>query len=187
VISSDLAAQLAGSPPKTGLRRAMYNPLLACYRTGDGKWFWLLGLQIGRHWPNVLRAVDRQDLLDDERFGSFGRIVHNSRDVIAILDLEFAKHTLEEWSEIFAREDVWWDPVQSLGEVVVDPVMHASGAIVATAAGGQSVASPVSFGGFRPAPIERAPEAGEHTEQILLELGFEWADIAELHDAGVIP
>jgi crotonobetainyl-CoA:carnitine CoA-transferase CaiB-like acyl-CoA transferase len=187
VISSDLSAQLAGTPPETGLRRAMYNPLLACYRAADAKWFWLLGLQIGRHWPNVLRAIDRPDLLADERFSSLGRIVHNSRDVIAILDVEFAKHTLDEWSAIFAREGVWWDPVQTLADVVTDPVVLASGAIVATAAGGQTVASPVSFGGFHPVPIERAPEAGEHTEQILLELGLEWADIAELRVAGVIP
>jgi crotonobetainyl-CoA:carnitine CoA-transferase CaiB-like acyl-CoA transferase len=187
VISSDLASQLAGSPPETGLRRAMYNPLLACYRAGDGRWFWLLGLQADRHWPNVLRAVGRDDLLTDERFTSFGRIMRNGREVIAVLDVEFAKRTLDEWSAIFTREDVWWDPVQTLEEVVADPVVHASGAIVATTSGGQTVASPVSFDGYDPGPIARAPEAGEHTEQILLELGLDWTDIAALHDAGVIP
>ena len=60
VISSTSMAELSGVSPETGLRRAMYNPLLACYRAGDGRWFWLLGLQVERHWPNVVRAVGRR-------------------------------------------------------------------------------------------------------------------------------
>ena len=35
------------------MRRTHYNPLLGCYRAGDGRWFWLLGLQATRHWPGV--------------------------------------------------------------------------------------------------------------------------------------
>ena len=187
VISSDLCAQLAGPPPETGLRRAMYNPLLACYRAADGRWFWLLGLQVERHWPRILRAVAREDLLSDERFSSFARILRNGRELIAILDEEFARHTLDEWAPIFAREDVWWDPVQDLAEVLDDPVVHASGALVATGAGGRTIAAPVDFAGFDPGPAQRAPEAGEHTEEILLELGLDWPDIAALQSDGVIP
>ena len=187
VISSDLSSQLAGSPPETGLRRAMYNPLLACYRTGDGKWFWLLGLQIGRHWPSVLRAVDRQDLLDDERFSSFGRIVRNSRDVIATLDLEFSKRTLEEWSEIFAREDVWWDPVQSPRRCRHRSRRARLGCHRRHRRRRSTVASPVSFGGFDPGPIERAPKPANTPRRSSSSSASSGPEIAELHAAGVIP
>ncbi|HEX4431368.1 MAG TPA: CoA transferase, partial [Frankiaceae bacterium] len=44
VLGSDLVVQMAGDRPVRGLRRALYNPLLACYQSQDGKWFWLLGL-----------------------------------------------------------------------------------------------------------------------------------------------
>ena len=45
VVSSDLAAHTNGEAPEAGLRRALYNPMLACYRAGDGRWFFLLGLE----------------------------------------------------------------------------------------------------------------------------------------------
>ena len=71
VVSSDLAAHTNGEAPEAGLRRALYNPMLACYRAGDGRWFFLLGLEATRHWPNVAAAVGREDLLADERFNDF--------------------------------------------------------------------------------------------------------------------
>ena len=67
-ISSDLIGQLAGIEPTAGLQRALYNPLLGCYRSGDGHWFWLLGLQSQRMWPKLLRAIDRPELASDPRF-----------------------------------------------------------------------------------------------------------------------
>src|SRR5690606_26413781 len=69
VISSDLAAHVNDERPEAGLRRALYNPMLACYRAADGRWFFLLGLEATRHWPKVAAAIGRTDLLDDERFG----------------------------------------------------------------------------------------------------------------------
>ena len=127
-ISSDITAEIHGAHPQAGLRRAMYNPLLACYQAGDGRWFWLLGLQAERHWPNVLRAIGRTELLTDERFTSFGQLLHNSAEVIALLDEAFAARTLDEWIPIFDREDVWWDPIQSLAGLLDDPLFAASGA-----------------------------------------------------------
>ena len=44
------------------------NPLISAYEAGDGKRFWMLGLQGDRHWPDVLRAVERPEWADDERF-----------------------------------------------------------------------------------------------------------------------
>jgi crotonobetainyl-CoA:carnitine CoA-transferase CaiB-like acyl-CoA transferase len=45
---------------------------------------------------------------------------------------------------------------------------------------------PVQFDGH-PAPLHRAPEHGEHTERVLLEMGYDWDAIGELQREGVIP
>jgi crotonobetainyl-CoA:carnitine CoA-transferase CaiB-like acyl-CoA transferase len=188
VISSDLAAHVNDEAPEAGLRRALYNPMLACYRSADGRWFFLLGLEATRHWPNVAAAVGRQDLLDDERFADFLSLVVNRDDLIAILDEEFAKRTLEEWAEVFEAHDVWWDPVQSFEEVATDPIVRHAGVFRPMEGGRTAVAAPADVGVPDPGgQVGAAPELGQHTEEVLLELGFDWEAIAGLAGRGVIP
>lgn len=188
VISSDLAAHANGEGPEAGLRRALYNPLLACYRAGDGRWFFLLGLEATRHWPNVAAAVGREDLLLDERFSDFMGLITHRDDLIAILDEAFATRSLDEWAALFDRHDVWWDPVQSFDEVAQDPVMRQSGAFRPMAGGRTAIAAPADVGPARhESEVGAAPELGQHTEEILLELGMNWDDITGLVEHGVIP
>jgi crotonobetainyl-CoA:carnitine CoA-transferase CaiB-like acyl-CoA transferase len=187
-ISSDLAAHVNGEGPQAGLRRALYNPMLGCYRTKDGRWFFLLGLEATRHWPNVAAAVGREDLLTDERFADLPGLVANRDELIAILDDEFAERSLDEWARIFDVHDVWWDPVQSFDEVAADPIVQRAGVFRPMAGGRTAVAAPVDFGAFAPdAEVGAAPELGQHTEEILLELGFDWDTISGLMERGVIP
>lgn len=187
VLSSDLAAHANGEGPEPGLRRAMYNPLLACYRAGDDRWFFLLGLQAGRHWPNVVNAVGRPELLADERFGDFMGLVVHSDEIIAILDEAFAQRPLAEWAEIFEAHDVWWDPVQGFDEVVADPTLRDAGAFLAVADGRTAIASPADVGQDVDPAGQAVPELGQHTEEVLLELGLGWDRITELKDRSVIP
>jgi crotonobetainyl-CoA:carnitine CoA-transferase CaiB-like acyl-CoA transferase len=185
-ISSDISALLNGDAPQSGLRRAMYNPLLACYQAGDSKWFWLLGLQAWRHWPNVAAAVGRPDLLDDDRFSSFDALRAHREEAMAVLDEEFAKRPLSEWAPIFEAHDVWWDPVQDLDEVVADPVFGSCGAVRPMGGGMKTIAPPVDLGGHDLGPAAPAPETGQHTEEILLELGYDWDGIASLKGSSVV-
>lgn len=188
VISSDLAAHANGEMAEAGLRRALYNPMLGCYRSSDGRWFFLLGLEAMRHWPNVARAVGREDLLADDRFADFMGLIVNARDLIALLDDCFAERTLDEWETVFAEHDVWWDPVQSFAEIVADPIMQASGVFRTMEGERTAIAAPADVGAHGPdTVVGRAPELGEHTEEILLELGHDWEAITALADRGVIP
>ena len=186
-LGSDLISHLQGFDAVPGMRRMQHNPLLAVYRSGDGRWFWLLGVQATRHWPGVTRAIGRPELAEDERFRSMGRILKNRHEVLAILDEAFATEPMAVWAERFAAEDIWWDPVQTLEEVVTDPLVLASGAFLPVEdSDRRTVATPVDFPASPMLSAPRAPEAGEHTEEVLLELGWDWAGITDLRDRGVI-
>ncbi len=186
VISSDLSAHVNGERPQPGLRRALYNPLLACYRSEDGRWFYLLGLEATRHWPHVAAAVGRPDLLEDERFADFMGLIRNRDELIAVLDEEFARRPLDEWARIFDEHDVWWDPVQDFDEVASDPIMRAAGVFRPMEGDRTAIAAPADVGAST-GVVGAVPELGQHTEEVLLELGYEWPQITALMERGVIP
>ena len=107
------------------------------------------------------------------------------------MDAVMATRTRAEWGEIFDANNVWWAPVQSTLEMRSDPQAHAAGCWVKvpTPDGGttEMVATPVDFSESAWAPSGPPPELGQHTELILLEHGYDWDDIEQLKQAGVIP
>ena len=166
------------------------NPMISGYRAGDGRSFWLLGLQGDRLWPDLLRAIERPEWATDPRFESMAVRFMNGELVTELGDI-FATKPLDEWAAIFDREDVWWAPVQHAHEVVDDPQAHAGGGFVVVPNEGgdpvQMVATPVDFAGTPWSPRSMPPEFAQHTEEILLELGHDWDRIIELKELGAIP
>jgi crotonobetainyl-CoA:carnitine CoA-transferase CaiB-like acyl-CoA transferase len=167
------------------------NPLITAYEAGDGKRFWMLGLQADRHWPDVLRAVERPEWAEDERFSSIMARFQHAAELVSELNAIFASRSLAEWGPILDREDVWWAPVQHAHETVDDPLARAAGGFVPVPVEGgdpvEMVASPVDFGGTPWAPRSMPPEFAQHTEEVLLELGHDWERIIELKELGAIP
>jgi crotonobetainyl-CoA:carnitine CoA-transferase CaiB-like acyl-CoA transferase len=187
-LSSDLASALQGFAALPGMRRMQFNPLLGVYKAADERWFWLLGVQATRHWPAITRVIGRPELAADSRFSTLDAMIRNRREVMAILDESFAAHPMSYWTGQFDAEDIWWDPVQTLGEAIEDPMIEASGAFPDIDDGhGRTVATPVDFIDAPLPVVGRAPEAGEHTEQILLELGYDWPAIEALRQSQAIP
>src|SRR5262245_12847767 len=180
----------AGSTTTPSRRDEFVNPLINPYRAGDGRWFWLLGLQSDRHWPDLVRALGRPVLLDDARFGSLAARADHAVELIARLDELFAQRHLDEWAAIFDHEGVWWAPVQSVDDLASDPQAAEAGAFVDTPVrdgAARMVATPLDFSATAWAPTRMPPELGQHTEEVLLELGYGWDDIDLLVTAGVIP
>ena len=167
------------------------NPIINCFRTKDGRWIWLLLLQGDRHWPDLLRALGREDMGEDERWKNITARREHAEELVHALDEEFAKRTLEEWGPILDRENVWYAQVNTISEALQDPVAKASGAFAEVkGADGESVPmvnSTVDFYGTPAAPRGLPPELGQHTEEVLLEMGFDWEKIIELKTAGAIP
>ncbi len=166
------------------------NPLINGYRCGDGRWVWLLGMEGDRHWPNVLAALGTPEWENDARFATVETRMENSAELVAAIDEVMATKTRAEWAPILDRHDVWWAKVQSTLEMRSDPQAHAAGCYVKapTKKGDivDMVATPVDFGATPWEVSVAAPELGQHTESVLIELGKDWDEIEALKVAGVI-
>jgi crotonobetainyl-CoA:carnitine CoA-transferase CaiB-like acyl-CoA transferase len=175
IVSFDLNTYLmAGQPIAVGQRETMGNPCMNNYAAGDGRRFWIVGLEAERHWPPLCRAVGRVDWLTDPRFSSARSRAVNGVELIAELDRIFATKPLDEWAEIFATEpDFFWSPVNTLEDVVADEQFNAAGGMVDVPDGPAvvpMVATPADFHGTPWAPRSTAPDLGAHTDAVLAEL-----------------
>jgi len=169
--------------------RLVPNPLWNHYQAKDGKWFHLVMIQADRFWPQFCAAIGEPELAKDERYDGIVKRGKRAAELIDRLDRTFATKTRDEWAALFDRHELIWAPVQTLLEASRDPqaialgmyekIRHRSGRDISL------VKSPVEFGAT-PAAIHRgAPELGEHTEEVLLEHGYGWDDIARLREKGI--
>lgn len=191
-LSSDLLTVLQGREmPRPGSRGATPNPLTSTYRTADGRFIQLMSLQSDRHWPELCRVLGREELIADPRFADLAARRTNSAECVAELDAVFGENTFEECKALLGSVDIPWAPVQRVDELLDDPQVEANGYIGEVAPGDGSPGYrlptvPVQFDEAPPV-LRRAPELGEHTETLLLDLGYEWEDIARMQAAGVLP
>lgn len=142
------------------------TPLVNPYRTGDGKGLWLLGLEADRHWPNVVRAIGREDLFDDPRFATATSRKDHGAAIVALLDDVFAKYTRDELTKILDVHDVWWAPINTIADALEDPqVVLNDGLVEMTPREGdtpfKAANSPIDFGGYKVQP-GAVPMLGEH-------------------------
>lgn len=172
------------------IRAQAGNPLYNHYKCGDDKWMVIAHLQPDRYWPNVCKALGLAELEHDPRFNSIEARGKNARELIAIFDEKFATKTRDEWMGILKKEVLIYTPIQTPTEVVNDPQALDNDYIIWV---DHPVWGRVKVIGFpwmfseTPASWRReAPEFGQHTEEILLELDYTWDDIVKLKDGEVI-
>jgi CoA:oxalate CoA-transferase len=166
------------------------NPIYNHYRCQDDKWIALAHLQPDRYWPNVCRALDMKDMENDPRFSTLEIRAKNAAELIKIMDSKFSSKSRAEWLQILQKEDCICTAIQSPGEVVKDPQALANEYFINV---DHPVWGKIKMTGFpwsfsdTPASWRReAPEFGQHTEEILLELGYTWDDITKLKDESAV-
>ena len=164
------------------------NAALNVYRASDGTWFVLIVLP--DKLAAVAKAIGRTDLLTDPRFSDPAKLMANMPQLTAILDQIFSSQPMSHWYEVFNGVHVTFGAVREPKEVVNDPQLRANDIVVPLeGAGGKltsTISSPIQVHDVTKVPAKRAPQIGEHNEEVLNELGFDAKAIDGLRASGVI-
>ncbi len=171
-------------------RRRPPNALFNSYRSQDSRWILLAFVQEDKNWPVFVQAIKRPDLLADPRFADAERRHANSGALVAEIDRVFGAHPLAHWRSVLDAAHLPYGAVQVWDEIVKDPQLLANHILVPIAEGGEvtmTVDSPVVIKESPKVAPRTAPALGEHTDEVLEELGFDGAQIDELRAAGAIP
>jgi len=190
VLAIDIQSALSGQANVRISRRSVLNPIWNSYETADGRWLQLVMLVADVYWPKFCRAIGRPGLENEPHFDSMAKRTENREELIALLDEVFAQRKLAEWTDALDREGCIWAPAQTLAETIDHPQTQAREAFAEidhpTHGPIRLVDAPVKFGEARVTARGPAPELGQHTEEVLLEAGYGWEEIAALREDGVL-
>jgi crotonobetainyl-CoA:carnitine CoA-transferase CaiB-like acyl-CoA transferase len=184
---------MAGIAMPRSFRAKAFNPLWNHYACQDGKWIALAMLQPDRYWPDVVRLIGRPELATDPRYATMGERAKIGPECVALLDEAFAGKPRDEWVRILRADesDLIYTILNSVDDLPTDPQILANDYVVEfdhpqhgpTGMVGIPVGLSQTPGSVRSA----APELGQHTEEVLVDvLGLDWDRISELRDKEVI-
>ncbi len=170
-------------------RRHPANAALNVYQASDGAWFVLI-VTPDKLEP-VAKAIGRADLLTDPRFSDPAKLEANMPQLAAILDKVFGSQSISHWYGVFNDVHVTFGAVRGPQEVINDPQLRLNDIIVPLeGAGGKlssTISSPIQVHGVAKVSAKRAPEIGEHNEEVLRQLGFNPTEIDGLYAGGAVP
>jgi crotonobetainyl-CoA:carnitine CoA-transferase CaiB-like acyl-CoA transferase len=170
-------------------RKNPANAALNVYRAADGTWFVLFVTP--DKLAAVVKAIGRADLLTDPRFSDPAKLAENMHLLTEILDEVFGSQPMAHWYEVFNGVHVTFGAVREPQEVINDPQLRANDIVVPLeGAGGKltsTISGPIQVHGVTKVPARRGPALGEHTEEILPELGFNPTEITALQVSGATP
>jgi len=179
-------AKVEPRPPREEAASALAN----LYRCADGRWFLLNALNDETDWPALLLVIERPELRDDPRFATTPARRANARALVSVLDGAFGSRPWHEWQPILNRHKLTYGAVATVDDARHDRQMVASGALVPfddpRAGAPLTVSSPLWLEGVDKAPPRLAPELGEHSMEILREVGYGDGEIDALLASGVV-
>jgi crotonobetainyl-CoA:carnitine CoA-transferase CaiB-like acyl-CoA transferase len=177
------------SRPPVG-RKQSGNPLYNVYSCGDGRWVSLGGVQSERYWTLFCRAIGMPELEHDPRFATREARAANCTPLIEILDAWFGARRRDDCLRLLKAAGMLCAPVQDYDELSRDPQVLENGYLAEvthpTHGTLRQVGIPATLSETPGAIRTAAPQFGEHTEEVLLEYGYTWEQIAKFRERGVI-
>ena len=167
------------------------HPLTAPYQAFKTKDKWItVGASNQNTWLMLLKAINRQDLQENEMFSSNLSRKKNTTQLVNILNTELLKKTSDEWLKIFDDNGLPCGPINSITEMFEDPQTIAREMIIEVenkkAGKSKAIGMPIKFSKSKTEKSKGAPNLGEHTREIMLSFGYKHEEIEDFYNRKVI-
>ena len=181
---SAIGARIVTREPPDRPRNALTN----LYRTKDDRWLQLLVVRDDRLWETFCKAVGLESLVADPRFTDREERKRRAQELHAIIAPAFAAKTYGEWERILSPTGIPFGVIERVGDVASDAQAVHAGIFAATTNPDvpRTVNNPIRLGFAKPRVSGVPATVGQHSDEILRELGHSDAEIAALKSAGAL-
>jgi (R)-2-hydroxy-4-methylpentanoate CoA-transferase len=173
-------------------RKDPLNPMVNAYQCKDKTWIILIVVPNNheKYWKLVCEALDMPEYINDDRFKTFKAATENKKLLTSIIDDAIKQKTREEWENVLSKTPIVYERVQNFHDINCDEqaiinnfleevtFRNGNKALLAT--------SPVKFANIDKPSKSLAPKLGEHTREVLLELGLQTKDVEQLEIKRII-